>query len=73
MAHKTTAGVPSDAQIIARLGGPAKVAELLGYDKSDGGIQRVCNWLKRGIPARVKVEHPDLFMPASQSRKRATA
>jgi hypothetical protein len=67
-----TIAVPTDAQLIAELGGPAKVAELLGYDKADGGIQRVCNWLKRGIPARVKVERPDLFM-RSASRKKAMA
>lgn len=53
----------ADESLIKSLGGPAKVAELLGYDKS-GGVQRVHNWCKRGIPARVKVQRPDLFMPA---------
>lgn len=51
-----------DKTLIDSLGGPAKVAELLGYDK-DGGIQRVHNWTSRGIPAHVKVQRPDLFMP----------
>lgn len=51
-----------DAQLIADLGGPTKVAELLGYDKARGGVQRVQNWLTRGIPAAVKVERPDLFL-----------
>lgn len=51
----------SDAQLIAELGGPAKVAELLGYKKS-GGHQRVHNWISRGIPARVKLEHPEIFL-----------
>jgi hypothetical protein len=51
----------TDAEIIERLGGPAKVCELLGYEK-DGGLQRVCNWLTRGIPSKVKVERPDLFL-----------
>jgi hypothetical protein len=51
----------TDSQIIKELGGPAKVAELLGYDKH-GGTQRVQNWVARGIPPRVKVERPDLFM-----------
>ena len=46
---------------IARLGGPAKVAEKLGLDRA-GGTQRVHNWLNRGIPAKVKVEHPELFL-----------
>lgn len=52
----------SDAALIKRLGGPAKVAELLGYQKH-GGVQRVHNWCARGIPSRVKVERPDLFLP----------
>lgn len=52
----------ADADIIARLGGPAKVAELLQIDKR-GGVQRVQNWLTRGIPSAVKVKHPALFMP----------
>lgn len=56
----------TDESLIKRLGGAAKVAELLGYDKA-GGVQRVHNWCKRGIPPRVKIERPDLFMaPASQ-------
>ena len=50
----------SDKQVIADLGGPTKVAELLGYPKH-GGIQRVQNWITRGIPAKVKLAHPILF------------
>jgi hypothetical protein len=50
-----------DRTRIDRLGGPAKVAELMGYDK-DGGTQRVHNWLARGIPPKVKLERPDLFL-----------
>lgn len=52
----------TDAEIISNLGGPAKVAELLRLDKQ-GGVQRVQNWIARGIPSRVKVDRPDLFMP----------
>jgi hypothetical protein len=48
-----------DAELIAQLGGPAKVAELLGLGK--GGVQRVHNWTTRGIPAAVKLSRPDLF------------
>ena len=51
-----------DADLIARLGGPSKVAELLGIDKR-GGAQRVQNWITRGIPAHIKVKRPELFMP----------
>lgn len=65
----------ADESLIKRLGGPAKVAQMLGYDKS-GGVQRVHNWCKRGIPARVKIQRPDLFMlplaePAAQEAQRA--
>jgi hypothetical protein len=51
----------TDAKLIRDLGGPAKICELLGYDK-EGGVQRVQNWITRGIPSRVKVQRPDLFM-----------
>ena len=51
-----------DAELIRQLGGPAAVARLLGLPK-EGGVQRVHNWLTRGIPASVKVSRPDLFMP----------
>lgn len=64
-----------DRTRIERLGGPAKVAELLGYEK-DGGTQRVHNWTVRGIPAKVKLEHPDLFLaplPAVPDTPRAAA
>ena len=50
-----------DAQLIDELGGPAKVARLLGFNPKSG-VQRVNNWKSRGIPSRVKVTHPDLFM-----------
>ena len=51
----------NDLELIEHLGGSTKVAELLGYDKA-GGVQRVQNWLVRGIPAQVKVDHPEIFM-----------
>ncbi|MNV92749.1 hypothetical protein D3C71_1873700 [compost metagenome] len=54
----------TDTELIKALGGPAKVAEMLGFDKGNGGVQRVQNWLVRGIPAQVKVDHPDIFMKA---------
>ena len=50
-----------DSKLIEHLGGPTKVAELLRFDK-DGGVQRVQNWLTRGIPAQIKVDHPEIFM-----------
>jgi hypothetical protein len=51
----------TDAELIENLGGPAKVCDLLKISKQ-GGVQRVQNWKVRGIPARVKVERPDLFL-----------
>lgn len=50
----------SDKKLIESLGGPAKVAELLKFGK--GGTQRVHNWMARGIPARVKLDHPEVFL-----------
>jgi hypothetical protein len=51
----------SDSELIDLLGGPTRLAERLGYEKA-GGVQRVQNWKVRGIPSRVKLEHPDLFL-----------
>ncbi len=50
-----------DKQLIESLGGPANVAKLLGYNKP-GGVQRVNNWLSRGIPSKVKLEYPEIFL-----------
>ena len=62
----------SDAQLIKDLGGPSKVAEILGF--KDGGPQRVQNWITRGIPAHVKVMRPDLFLDLKKyTKKKATA
>lgn len=58
---KHTERITRDKALIEELGGPAKLADRLGYDK-DGGVQRVQNWTTRGIPAAVKVTRPDLFM-----------
>lgn len=50
-----------DAAVIAALGGPAKLARRLGYDTSAGGINRVSNWGRRGIPPQVRIDHPEVF------------
>lgn len=52
----------TDADLIRKLGGPTKVASLLGLPKF-GGAQRIQNWMARGIPSAIKVKRPDLFMP----------
>ena len=53
-------GMTQDAQLIAQLGGPAKLAQLLGLDKR-GGTQRVQNWIARGIPSKVRIDYPKIF------------
>jgi hypothetical protein len=65
--------IAADAQIIEHLGGPAKLAELLGYDKAAGGVQRIQNWKTRGIPASVKLAHPELFLTDLLESKRMEA
>lgn len=50
----------TDAEIIYHYGGAAKFAALLGLEKP-GSIQRVSNWITRGIPAEIKLKHPELF------------
>ncbi len=49
-----------DSELIEKLGGVIKVAQLLGYNKINS-YQRVHNWKKRGIPAKVKLEHSKIF------------
>ncbi|MDE1179468.1 hypothetical protein [Paraburkholderia sp.] len=60
-----------DSQLIEELGGATKLAERLGY-QARGGIQRIQNWKTRGIPAEVKLEHPELFLTDLIDRARAT-
>jgi len=54
-----------DAVLIDELGGPAKLARMLGFD-SEYGTQRVQNWKSRGIPFKVKYERPDIFDKSKQ-------
>ncbi|RKR46281.1 hypothetical protein [Paraburkholderia sp. BL17N1] len=60
-----------DSAIIDAHGGPAKLAEKLGYDKS-GGVQRIQNWRTRGIPDKVKVKFPELFLTELIDRIKAS-
>lgn len=48
----------NDKQIIKKFGGPSKLAKYLGFGV--GGVQRVHNWTKRGIPSDIKLKHPEL-------------
>lgn len=53
--------IDNDRKLIEDLGGPTKLADILGYDKH-GGVQRIQNWLSRGIPPKVKLQHPGIFL-----------
>ena len=46
----------TDQELIKQNGGVTKLAERLKVNTSVVG-----NWMKRGIPARVKLDHPELF------------
>lgn len=50
-----------DKKVIADLGGPAEVARALGLDPTNGGVQRVHNWMTRGIPSAVRLNHLEYF------------
>jgi hypothetical protein len=63
--------IQADKELIEQHGGPTKLAETLGYDKTSGGVQRVQNWMSRGIPPRVKLSRPDLFIPGAPTKPRA--
>jgi hypothetical protein len=52
----------TDSELIDALGGPSVLAERLRMGLK--GRQRVCNWRKRGIPARVLLDHPEVFSRA---------
>jgi hypothetical protein len=58
-----------DAELIRALGGPAAVARRLELDCY--GTQRVFNWLRRGIPAEVKLDRPDLFLPGWKAPRKS--
>lgn len=56
--------------IIDELGGPKKVAEMLGILDEPGAIQRVGNWRRRGIPAKVLVDNPSFFKKVARLKSR---
>jgi hypothetical protein len=60
-----------DKQIIESLGGPTEVARKLGLDPAKGAVQRIQNWMTRGIPARVRLDHLDVFGPQPDKRDAA--
>lgn len=62
----STEQIEADARLIQALGGPAKVATMLGW-ANPGGQRRVTNWRKRGIPPAVKLKYPLTFLVGMQA------
>ncbi len=56
----------SDKDLIEQLGGATKIAARLGCS-----VQRVQNWKDRGIPAQVRLDHPDVFPLPQRSQEPA--
>lgn len=58
----------NDKELIQALGGPTTVAKKLGLEGKKG-VCRVANWMRRGIPAQVKLDHLGIFIqPLSRDR-----
>lgn len=57
----------TDSEIIQSLGGATAVAKLLGL-KTPDGARRVHNWIKRGIPARIKLDNLSIFAPLQRAK-----
>lgn len=62
-----------DKKLIADLGGPAAVARKIGLDPSNGGVQRVYNWMTRGIPSAIRLDHLNIFGKAPKSARACEA
>lgn len=58
----------TDKEIIVALGGVSALARRLGYI-GYGGIRRVSNWTRRGIPSLVKLENPNIFAKVAKAKK----
>ena len=67
-AMNITDQIKADKELIEDFGGPTKLAVILGYDKFRGGVQRVQNWMTRGIPPRVKVDNREIFLSKRKPR-----
>lgn len=46
-----------DKELIEKLGGVNAVAKFFGFR-----YNTVYNWIKRGVPSKVKVQHPNYFL-----------
>jgi hypothetical protein len=59
----------NELHIIDLLGGPKRVAEMLGIIGDRGAVQRVCNWKRRGIPPGVLLAHPDFHRKVKKAER----
>ena len=57
----------NDKKLIYALGGVAALSKKLGYK----GTSCVGNWVKRGIPSKVKLNNQSLFAKAEKQLKAA--
>lgn len=58
----------TDSELIDSLGGAKEVARKLGL-ASPGGQCRVLNWKRRGIPPKVKLENPWIFLAVKKQKQ----
>lgn len=63
--------IAEDAKLIREMGGPTKVAAILAAGPKVS-VQRVQNWLTRGIPSHIKVAYPHYFMRGAAQADAAT-
>lgn len=55
-----------DAEIISHFGGPSSLAKRIGLTDRYA-TQRVSNWIKRGIPAAIRLKHRAIFDKAERA------
>lgn len=68
MSNEVIVKPQGDKLIIENLGGATKVAELLNIK-----VQRVQNWKDRGIPSKMKLEYPHLFLNQNTVKRNSNA
>ena len=62
----------TEIDVIELLGGPKRVAEMLGISDKPGAIQRVVNWRRRGIPSRILIDHPEFHRKVKRAERLAS-
>lgn len=64
-------GMNTEIDVIGLLGGPKRVAEMLGFSHKPGAIQRVSNWRHRGIPPGILLAHPEFHRKVKRAMRLA--